>query len=229
MEYRKNFVLTLIRHAESCGNVGIYYEDNFHKDDPPLSPEGLKQAEKLSESSLLDNADMIFSSSLIRAVQTVYPAAERLRKKIVLLTDLMEIHTEIPGTDESRLVKDYPLALPYSSSPNPTGGTLFLSDKNSEEIKLRAERCIDYFYKQASDNCHIVAVTHGSYFGYLVRAALGLDLPETFCWQVDNCCATRIIFRKDSIPKLSFANYTGHLNHIPVCSQFIQIPQEVIK
>ena len=61
-----------------------------------------------------------------------------------------------------------------------------------------------------------MVVTHGSYFGYLLREALGISLPEAFCWQVDNCSVTRVIFRKDGIPKLSFSNYTGHLGKSPL-------------
>lgn len=207
----KNFIISFVRHAESCGNVGIPYEHEYHKDDPPLSPQGLRQAQLLAKSSITDNVDKIYSSSLIRAVQTAYPTAEKLSKEIILLPDLMEIGTAISGTENILLKEKYPLAVPCTAEPTPAGGTLFLGNENVPLLVARGKRCIDYFYNNASGGEHIMVVSHGSYFGYLIRAVLGISLPESFCWQVDNCCVTRVIYRSDGLPKLSFANYTGHL------------------
>lgn len=210
-----NLVISFVRHAESCGNVGIPYLQDYQKDDPPLSPAGLLQAERLADSGFLTDADRIFSSTLVRAVETAYPTAEKLKKPIILLSDLMENDTEIAGTEISRLERDFPLAVPCTE-PTPTGGPLLLVAEGPAERQMRAKRCIDYFFDTAREGEHIMVVTHGSYFGYLIRDALGIGLPESFCWQVDNCSVTRIIFRKDKPPKLSFANYTGHLGVSPL-------------
>ena len=215
MNRNKSLVISFVRHAQSCGNVGIPYEPEYQKDDPPLSPEGLLQAEKLAESSLLSGVDRIYSSTLVRAVETAYPTARRLNKSVILLSDLMEINTEIAGTERWRLESTFPLAVPCTE-PTPTGGALLLGKESVYDRQCRAKRCIDYFFSEASEGGHIMVVTHGSYFGYLLREALGISLPETFCWQVDNCSVTRVIFRKDGIPKLSFANYTGHLGKAPL-------------
>ena len=215
MNRNLNLVISFVRHAESCGNAGIPYENEYQKDDPPLSLSGLIQAEKLASSGLLSKVDRIFSSTLVRAVETAYPTAERLNKKVILLSDLMEINTEIAGTEPERLSRDFPLAV-ACTEPTPTGGALLLGVEDDSDRQRRAERCIDYFFSEASDGEHIMVVTHGSYFGYLLREALGISLPEAFCWQVDNCSVTRVIFRKDGIPKLSFSNYTGHLGKSPL-------------
>lgn len=207
----KNFLITFVRHAQSLGNIGLPYEEDYQKDDPPLSYEGFQQAQHLADSSLTDNVDKIYASTLIRTVQTVYPTALKLNKQIILLPDLMEINTEIAGTEISRIEKDYPLAVPCTEF-SPTGGPLLLGNETESDIAKRAERCMKFFFEEASEGEHLMVVSHGSYFGYLIRAALGLSLPESFCWQVDNCCLTRVIFRSDALPKLSFANYTGHLS-----------------
>lgn len=211
MNSEKEFTVYFVRHAESCGNVGIPYEQEYQRDDPPLSPEGLIQARLLGESPLTDKVDKIYSSTLIRTVQTAYPTARKLNKEIILLPDLMETDTCIAGTEIHRLERDYPLAVPCLKEPSPTGGPLLLGEDTHEKRILRARRCIDYFYNQANDGERLMVVSHGSYFGYLLRAALGIELPESFAWQVDNCCITSVIFRKNNIPKLSFANFTGHL------------------
>lgn len=211
MSKNKNFCISFVRHAESLGNIGVEYTPEFQKDDPPLSPTGLIQAELLGKSYITDSVTKIYSSTLIRTVQTAYPTAKKLSSKIILLPDLMEIGTTISGTDLWRINENYPLAVPCLDEPTPTGGTLLLGEESVEDLVRRAKRCIDYIYENANENDHIMVVSHGSYFGYLIRAALGISLPETFCWQVDNCCITKVIFRAGEVPKLSFANYTGHL------------------
>ena len=123
----------------------------------------------------------------------------------------MEMNTVIAGADISLLKRDYPLAVPCLEEPTPTGGGLLLGDDNHENRIKRAKRCMDYFYHIAEEGETLMVVSHGSYFGYLIREALGIGEPESFCWQVDNCCVTGVIFRRNDIPKLSFANYTGHL------------------
>lgn len=211
MKYDKNFTVYFVRYAESCGNADIPYTDSFHENDPPLSPEGLRQAELLGKSRITDKVDRIFASTLIRTVQTAYPTAEKLGKKIILLPDLMETDTVIAGTDTELLGERYPLAVPCLSEPSPTGGGLLLGEDTVENREKRARRCMEYFYGIAREGETLMVVSHGSYFGYLIREALGIGSPESFCWQVDNCCITGVIFRKNSIPKLSFANFTGHL------------------
>ncbi len=211
MSNDKNFCISFVRHAESLGNIGVVYTPEFQKDDPPLSPSGLIQAELLGKSSMTDGVTRIYSSTLIRAIQTAYPAASKLSKEIILLPDLMEIGTAISGTELWRLERDYPLAVPCVSEPTPAGGTLLLGEESVSDLTKRGKRCIDYIYNNANENDHIMVVSHGSFFGYLIRAALGIALPETFCWQVDNCCITKVIYRSGAIPKLSFANFTGHL------------------
>ena len=207
----KNFCVSFIRHAESLGNIGVIYTPEYQKDDPPLSPAGLRQAELLVKSSLTDSVTKICSSQLIRAVQTAYPTARKLNKRLILLQDLMELGTTISGTDLWRLERDYPLCDPCTMEPSPAGGALLLGNEDVVALAARGRRCVEYIHELAEEGDHIMVVSHGSFFGYLIRAALEIDLPETFCWQVDNCCITKVIYRSGAIPKLSFANFTGHL------------------
>ena len=215
MKQNINFVISFVRHGESCGNAGIPYEHLFMKDDPPLSSAGLQQADALRDSGFLSDADRIYSSTLLRAVQTAYPTAYSLGKSIVLLSDLMETDTEIAGTEFSRLEDEFPLAIPCTE-PTPTGGPLLLGCEDDNKRRLRARRCIDYFLSEAKDGEHIMVVTHGSYLGYLLGECLGISTPAAFGWQADNCSVTRVIFRNGNKPKLSFANFTAHLGKTPL-------------
>lgn len=218
MLYDKNFIISFVRHGESKSNIGEFYEDFFHRDDSPLSDKGHLQAEKLAGHDIVNTVDKIYSSPLIRAVQTAYPTAVRLDKRVVLLSDLLEINTEISGTNADFLSRKYPLAIPCVSEPTPTGGALLLGKETDESRMKRAARCIDYFYREAFDGQHLLVVSHGSFLTYLLSAAIGLESIENFSFQADNCGVTRIIFRENKCPKLSFANFTSHLDALPLCN-----------
>lgn len=77
----------LIRHAKTDANSkGLLICDP----NEPLSDEGLKQAEKLSEYlKSLDISD-IWCSPLPRAIQTIKPFLEYSSRKVTLLPELTE-------------------------------------------------------------------------------------------------------------------------------------------
>lgn len=67
--------LYLVRHGQSAGNV----EGRFGGHSPtPLSELGEKQAEVTAEALAKERIELIYSSDLLRAVQTASPLAERL-------------------------------------------------------------------------------------------------------------------------------------------------------
>ena len=67
--------LCFVRHGESRANVDKVFTGQT---DVPLSDRGLRQAEELKERLLALKPDAFFSSDLLRAVQTVTPAAKAL-------------------------------------------------------------------------------------------------------------------------------------------------------
>ena len=203
-----SFTLTIVRHAESLGNIGIYYEDKYHKDDPPLSEKGLQQAEKLSFSSRLSQTHKIYSSPLTRAVQTIYPTAEKYSLSINILFELAELNTDMTFLDKNKISSDFPLTV-ISDALNRNAD---ISDPDAAAIYNRALRIINYIKSVANENEDILLVTHGSFFAYLMRAALGLGADEAFSWQIDNTGISRIIFRNAKPVKLSFVNDTSHLH-----------------
>lgn len=204
----KDFTVFYIRHGESRGNADLPYMDEFHHDDPPLSLLGLQQAENLTKFPYVKQIDTIYSSTLVRTVQTAYPVAKMLNKKITMLPELMEYSTAIYTTPTEYIGKNYPLAIPCVEGTSPVGAKLAFSDETPQTADERARKCLEYFADKTQDGETVAVFAHGMFFGYFVRAALGLSLPEAFCWQVDNCGVTGIRFYKDRIPKLLFANYT---------------------
>lgn len=60
----------LIRHGECCGSTSEYYDMTKRTMDPPLTEKGVLQAQKLAERLSSVRFDKIYTSDLIRAIDT---------------------------------------------------------------------------------------------------------------------------------------------------------------
>ena len=206
----KNVDIIFVRHGESNGNIGIA-EEGFHPDDPRLTTKGTEQAMKLAQRFQEEKISAIYASALLRACQTVQPLAETQNKRVVVLRELMEVGTMIPNTSPS-LVSEY--------APNAYAGivetaalpVLFPPDSYDQRIlEQRAAYCMERIFENCMDGDRVVVCTHGGFIGYLIRYCLGICLPETFNWQIDNCAVFRILMSDQKIPKLCYANDISHL------------------
>lgn len=201
------FTLYLVRHAQSCENAGI--SGDFHPDDAPLTEYGLEQAEKLKEYFDSKPVDAIYSSTLVRAVQTAYPTAQAKNLRIILEPDLLELETPIPGHDPDDIERRYPLCIPCRSEPSLSGGKLLLGDETPEDSFARGKRFIDYLKRTYHGGEHIMAVTHCAFFGNLLRNALNLGLNDSFYWRIRNARIFEITFHEDDLPTLEYANLSA--------------------
>lgn len=207
----RDFEILFVRHAQSHGNVGLA-EAAFHPDDPSLTTEGLAQAQALSRRFSAGDLQAIYASTLIRTCQTVQPTAQKLGLAIEVLPELMEVDTAVPGTALSHITRLAPNA--YNSACRVLTQSVGLSFKNetSAHCAERARYALSVIAGNAAAGDKILVATHGAFFGYLLRCALGLSLPEPFAWEVTNCAITTIRFRKDDIPILLGSNDTSHLS-----------------
>lgn len=206
---RCNLEIYFVRHGESYGNVDTEPKPVFKKDNPPLTPEGLRQAEMLAVRFEKGDIDRIFSSSLIRTAQTVQPTAEKLGLNITMLTDLMEVDTSISGADAEETAEKAPLAIPCS--PSPVGSVLPCGPEAEECRWLRAKKCIDWFLENFQGQKLLIS-THGTFYGYLIKYLLGQEPPESFYIKVRNCSVTHVILTENRAPALNSANDISHLN-----------------
>ena len=206
----KNMELIFVRHCESYGNVGIS-DPAFHPDDPPLTPLGLQQAQKLKDRFLPGDVSAIYASALQRACQTVEPTARKLGMQVRVIPELNEVNTAIPHSPPDLIKTVAPSS--YGSLLQYVGReALFpLTEQTPQECEQRAEYCIGGILQAANDGDKILICTHGGFIGYLLRCCLGLSLPELFNWQIDNCSVFHIRFTAGKIPKLVRANDISHL------------------
>ena len=205
-----NAELLIIRHAESNGNIGVSVSGQ-HPDDPLLTESGLQQARRLAERFKPGEISSIYSSALIRACETMQPTAEKMNMPIRVLRELMEVGTEIPNTEPMLAKQLAPNA--YNALVNVAAQpVLFAPEDGTPSVcEKRAAYCIDTILAGCSDGDRVLVCTHGGFIGYLLRYCLGLSLPESFNWQIDNTAVFGIRFTRDKIPKLFCANDIYHL------------------
>ena len=205
-----NAELFFIRHAESNGNIGLTLPGE-HPDDPRLTENGLFQAKRLAERFLPGTVNALYVSALIRACQTMQPAAEKLGMPMQVMRELMEVGTEIPNADPALATSFAPNAF-RSLSEIAGQPVLFAPEDGTPEVcEKRAAYCVDTIVSNCRDGDRVLICTHGGFIGYLLRYCLGLSLPEHFNWQIDNTAVFGIRLSADRIPKLICANDVSHL------------------
>lgn len=205
--------IVFVRHGESYGNIGLPTPEGYSEEDTPLTEYGLKQADALAD-YWFDGIDVakIYASPFTRTVQTIYPTAKKLGKPIVLLPDLLEVGSTTGGAETDKLTAEFPLCIPCLSEPSIAGGSLLLPlPETKEQTKLRAERFVNFIARTYSGGETVVVATHGTFFSYLVRAALNAQGENCFNSQIDNSAVTVVALRANEPPLLRTANNTSHL------------------
>ena len=197
--------IVFVRHGESYGNIGMPTPEGYSEEDTPLTEYGLKQAEALAD-YWFDGIDIatIFASPFSRTIQTIYPTAQKLGKPIVLSPDLLEVGSTICGADSDKLTADFPLCIPCTEELLPIPET-------EEQKTARANRFVSFIARTYSAGETVVVATHGTFFSYLVRAALNAEGDNCFNSQIDNSAVTVAALRKNEPPLLRTANNTSHL------------------
>ena len=202
-----------VRHAQSLGNIGLAYP-RFHPDDPPLTELGLRQAGALALRYAPGELDGICASTLVRACQTAEPLAERFGMPVTVLHQLREVNTAIAGTPLEDLKALAPAAYESARGVLPLTAPVSLLGETPEALRERAKAAIGELLRLYPPGARILVATHASYFGYLLRACLGLTLPEPFGWKVDNCAVTAVALREGATPLLLCANEKSHMYHL---------------
>ncbi|MDQ6695078.1 MAG: histidine phosphatase family protein, partial [Chloroflexota bacterium] len=98
----------LVRHGQTVWNVEHRFQGHL---DVPLSDVGRKQAEALALRIGAEPANFssLYSSDLLRAVETAQPISRALSLKIKLLPDLREINGgRWQGSSLDEIERDYP-------------------------------------------------------------------------------------------------------------------------
>lgn len=214
--------LYLIRHGQSEGNLE---RDNSkltlkEANDPYLTEKGLHQAEKLGEALSEIDFDAVYSSALLRAVQTAAETVKRQSEEkplyiLPLLTEV-SIAKEYAGAGMREITEICPSArLAFGvdeSSP------LVYHNEYEDEAGMfaRAEEAIRYFRSLYKNGEKIAVVNHAAFMTFAVFHVMGFKAAPVFDIDFKNTAVTKVIFYKHGTNKygdivFEYINSTKHL------------------
>lgn len=148
-------MLVLIRHGETDWNIEGRYQGQA---DPPLNTIGIKQAEELARILKEIQPEVLYSSTLRRALQTAQILSEKLKIPVITDPRLKEINQgEWETRLRSEIEHDYPeLFQAWQTKPwevTPPGG------ENLYTVKARVDQALDEILQKEQDK-KIGIVTH---------------------------------------------------------------------
>lgn len=199
--------LLLIRHGRQDSplcNVNV-----------PLSEEGRRQAELLGERLVKEHVDAVWSSELIRAVETADIINEKLQVERVRREDLKEISFgDMEGLSDLEIADKYEDFLRARSKMEKDmaypGGEC-AGDVLERVLPVLKEIC-------EKDYETVAVVTHGGVIRSVVAHYLGMDLARVplLATQLENCGITELWIRKnDGRVILNRFNDASHLECCP--------------
>lgn len=195
----------LIRHGETEWNKQGRLQGNSNV---KLSPEGIRQAQLLAEHSPFQHIDAIYSSDLVRAVDTAKILAEKFNLEVQTLPELRETNF---GYWEGKSIADLAEIYPddfgkFFTAPEkcrPPHGETFL------ECQDRVMNAMNKIVA-AHDNKKILVVSHGAVIRLILCAALGMPINKM--WAISQFNVALNILRFDDLNiTVELMNSTAHL------------------
>jgi broad specificity phosphatase PhoE len=161
----------LARHGESDWNAANRFQGHS---DRPLTEEGRRQAEALAELVAAENVDAIYSSPLIRALETARIVAARTGLEVTELDDLREVDTgSWSGLSRAEVQERFPEGFERWIS----GGSGWEDGETYEEMGERVLGALKEIAR-ADPGGRILVVSHGGPIRAIQAAANAMDINE---------------------------------------------------
>ena len=214
--------LYLIRHGQSFGNVGYGRENLTLKEanDPYLTEKGVMQADTCGKYLAETDFDAVYSSGLLRAVQTANEILKHQKtdKELQILPLLTEvgISDEYNGVciDEIKEVRSNSQLADGVDESRPL---VFQNPMNDEEaLYQRAADTVEYFRTRYKNGEKVAAVSHAAFMTFIVFGIMGFNKSPAFDIDFNNTSITKIVFYKKGTNKygdivFEQINNTAHL------------------
>jgi broad specificity phosphatase PhoE len=163
--------ILLARHGESDWNAANRFQGHS---DRPLTDLGRRQAEALAELVAQENVDAIYSSPLIRALETARIVAARTGLPVVEEGDLREVDTGAwSGLSREEVQRRFPEGFERWVS----GGAGWEDGETYEEMAARTLRAVNRI-AEAHPGGRILVVSHGGPIRAIQAAANGMGIHE---------------------------------------------------
>ena len=197
----------LIRHGETEWNKVRRLQGSSNV---KLSPEGIHQAQMLAANAPFQSLDAIYSSDLVRAVETAKFLANKFGLRVRTMPELRETSF---GFWEGKSISDLATAFPedfgkFFTDPErcqPPHGETFL------QCQARVINAMGRIVA-ANDNNNVAIVSHGAAIRLILCAAL--DIPIHKMWAISQFnMALNILRIDDGNITVELVNSTAHLHH----------------
>jgi probable phosphoglycerate mutase len=183
----RDTLIYAIRHGETAWNKATRIQGQL---DIPLNETGLRQADAVGRALAEATIDAIYSSDLIRAVQTATPLAQAKGLNVVPVQGLRERHFgvwqgETYGEIEEKFPHDYSrwrLREPEFAVEGAENLIVFQA-RMAQALQTLA---------QAHPGQTIAVFTHGGCLDILYRLSTGLPLEAPRTWPISNAVVNRL-------------------------------------
>jgi probable phosphoglycerate mutase len=204
--------ILLVRHGASAAAVpGEPFELLEGHADPPLAPEGAKQAEAVAERLVGEALDAVFVTPLRRTAQTAAPLLERTGLQATVVPELREVRLGEweGGVLRIKAAEGDPLFARVLAEER---WDLIPGAEPMEEFALRCAEGIARIVDTVGEGKRVAAFVHGGVVGELCRQA-SASRPFAFI-HADNCSITRLVQFSDGNRILRGFNDVGHLARV---------------
>ena len=196
----------LARHGQTDANNSLTFQGHI---DNHLNSKGLLQAKKIVDYFTNHNLPKIYTSDLIRTVETARPTAEIHNSEIVKIPALKEISFgEWEGLSYDEIKEKWSdqleLFFKQPAQCRMPGGESF------DDVALRVRSVCEDLFKNNSDK-NIAIVSHGGVIRVQLCLLLGLDINKLWVFGVHNASTTCIGKWQDRFT-IEYVNDTHYLN-----------------
>ena len=207
-----------VRHGETAWNVDTRIQGQL---DIPLNATGREQARRLGLALADEAVDALYSSDLLRAMQTAQALADAQPPcTIVADTGLRERgFGAFEGLTYAQVAQTWPEQSERWRRRDPDFGP-----EGGEVLRDFFARCVDTLTRLAAlhPGQTIAVVAHGGVMDCLYRAATRLALQAPRTWQLGNASINRALFTPQGFTLVGWSD-TSHLedpaldesNHLP--------------
>jgi broad specificity phosphatase PhoE len=202
-------LILLIRHGQSQGNTEGRFGGHTAT---PLSPRGRRQAEAVARAVVPERVTAIYSSDLLRAVETAAPLARSTGLEIKRTTAFRERSVGVmEGLTFEEAAAQHPDQ--YAALIRRDFEHIILGGESYRQMLDRASEKLDHAIEQHKGG-RICIFSHTGTICILTLHLMGaLDAPELRpVWvKTTNCGITRIEVRSDGFVRVLAVNDTRHL------------------
>lgn len=191
--------LVLVRHARP-----VRVEEAEGPADPPLTPEGIEQADATARWLAAEEVHAVYSSPMRRAVETATPLAEAHGHELQISEDIREYdagnNSYIPY-EELKAAKDEH----WRALAEDRLGDLL---EGAAEFRPRVAKAMEEIIL-AHPGQRVVVVCHGGTINVFLAEVLGLDRDLWF--EPGYASIHRVVASRQGVRSVASVNETGHL------------------